>query len=199
MLINRHGLSPDDFYDAKGSPVSHVKAKMKNVGAQWAYNSTPCNIGGHTTRSRSGHCIVCRPSVIAFQKRSSVEGNIYIACSISKRYTKVGMTTEKLETRIQKLNSREVGGTNDWQPVIEIICSEPNKLELFVHSKLEKYRFLGLYDNLNIGNKEVFNCGIYKMIETIDEAIKTLDIKETNRFILATNLDVFNFRNLRRI
>lgn len=199
MLINRHGLSRNDFFDAKGSPVSHVKATMKKTGAQWAYNSTPCNNGGHTTRSRSGHCIVCRPAGIAFQKRNSVQGNIYIAGSISKRYTKVGMTTEILDMRIHKMNSRNVGETNDWQAIIEIRCSEPNKLELFVHSKLEKYRSLGLYDNMNTENKEIFSCGINKVIEVIHDAMITLNIKETYRHIVVPDLNLFNFRNLRRI
>ncbi len=199
MLIERHGLSIEEFFDAKGSPVNHVKANMKKAGFQWAYNSTACNNGGHTTRDRSGHCIVCNPASIAFQKRNSVQGYIYIACSLSKGYTKIGMTTEILETRIQKLNSREVGATNDWQPVVEIRCSEPNRLELLVHSKLERYKALGLYDNMDTENREIFRCGISKMLAVLDEAQAQLEMGQIRRRNYTTNLEQFNFKNIRRI
>lgn len=61
-FIKYHKLSIDDFYDAKGLPVGHVKTQMKNSDKLFAYNTTTCNNAGHNVRSRNGGCIICDTS-----------------------------------------------------------------------------------------------------------------------------------------
>lgn len=194
-LIERHDLEKSDFYNANGSPVSHIKGNMKRNSKLWAYNTTPCQNQGHTTRSRSGHCILCDPAKIAFQKRSSRVklGYLYIFCSIEKQYTKVGMTTEKPKIRIAKLNSRGVGGTNDWEIAYYIKISNPNEKEILIQQKLGRYKVLGEYYQ-NTESSELFRCSFEKAFKSFKEVITTNKLKEGT--LKKNKIQEFRFRNL---
>ncbi len=101
-FLKKHNLSPSDFYDARGetAKVYHDKAKM--VGCHFVINN--CQYG-HRLKGRSGHCIVCNPARIAFQKRDSKGGVVYVA--VSGKYCKVGVTDEKNKTKKESLDDRE--------------------------------------------------------------------------------------------
>ena len=76
-FIKEHGLSPSDFYDARGEHCKAYHDKAKAHGCRFViYNY--CQ-KGHRLKTRSGHCIMCRPANIAFQKRDSGKGIVYIA------------------------------------------------------------------------------------------------------------------------
>lgn len=70
-------------------------------------------------------------------KRTSQTGHLYLAGSKEKKIIKIGMTTEFIETRILKLNSKKVGDTNDWIILKTIECSKVNEIELKIHKRLE--------------------------------------------------------------
>jgi hypothetical protein len=168
-----------------------MKAKEK----LFAYNTTPCSNAGHKLRDRQGHCIVCDTANISFSLRKKQIGFIYIACSIRKEISKVGMTTEQIKSRLAKLNSRQVGNTNDWEIVYSIKCAKVNSVELLVHTELSKYQIKG--DHYGITeSKEIFRCGYEKARELVDKVIAENDIKIIEQKSYVFNTDKFKFRNL---
>ena len=98
-----------DFLYSQEIPLSHVfdatgmrkvdYAKvMKDAGFSFAYGTTPCAKGGHSLRTRQGHCIQCSTSVISYQTRYRAPGYVYIAGSPGARLLKIG-TTDELDRR----------------------------------------------------------------------------------------------------
>ena len=193
QFIEKHKLNKDDFFDAKGSPVNHDL--MKSIDKLFAYNTTPCQTAGHIIRDRHSHCVVCNTAHIAFMKRSCEDGSIYIAGSIKKQITKVGMTTEKIESRISKLNSRKVGNTDDWVALKTFECIKVNFIELAIHKELEKYKVSGDMYGDNESN-ELFRCSFEKANEIAEKAFKD----KKHKIIKASNLlyskEKYNFKNI---
>jgi hypothetical protein len=168
---------------------------MKSENKLFAFNTTPCNTSGHSIRDRHGHCIVCNTANIAFSIRKKQIAHIYIACSLIREITKVGMSTENIETRLSKLNSRKIGNTNDWQMISSVKCSQANNIELKVHSLLGKYQVKGeMYGSSEA--KELFRCSYQKAKEILDSVLESNNIKllESNNYI--HNKEKYQFRNL---
>src|SRR5690606_25909001 len=92
LFLEKHKITDREIIDAKGQTMYQLADFMISENKLFAYNTTECS-EGHTIRSRSGHCIVCRTAGITFIRRSLETGNVYIAGSIAKQYIKVGMTT----------------------------------------------------------------------------------------------------------
>ncbi|MHC8949822.1 hypothetical protein [Sphingobacterium hungaricum] len=114
QFTSNHQITENILIDAKGKAVNGIKEFMKNNDIYFAYNTTLCK-NGHNIRSRSGHCVVCDVARIAFVKRSFKNGCLYLFGSKSKQFLKLGMTTEIIENRLQKLKSRQIGGVQDWK------------------------------------------------------------------------------------
>jgi hypothetical protein len=128
-------------------------------------------------------------------KRSRESGSIYIVGSIKRQIIKVGMTTEKIENRVSKLNSRKVGNTNDWVALKTFDCIKVNFIEIKIHKEFEKYKISGdMYGDTE--SNELCRCSFEKANEIVkkvfnDERHEIL--KETNLFY---NKEVYSFKNL---
>ena len=194
-FIEKLKLNKDDFFDAKGLSINYVYDEMKRLDKLFAYNTTPCQNAGHIIRDRHNHCIVCNTASITFMKRSRESGSIYIAGSIKRQITKVGMTTEKIENRVSKLNSRKVGNTNDWVVLKTFECIKVNFIELKIHKELEKYQISGdMYGDTE--SNELFRCSFEKANEIVKKIFNDENheiIKETNLFY---NKEKYSFKNL---
>src|SRR5690606_552486 len=99
-----------------------------------------CQRGGHSLRTKSGHCIQCRTSNIAYQLRSSANGYVYLAYSASTNYVKVGYSKYHPQERAEFLRNGAYGNIKDWD-VKKVVKFERNagQIEFAVHSKLEPY------------------------------------------------------------
>lgn len=174
VFIKEHGLSPSDFYDARGE---HFRAYHDNAKARDCrfviYNY--CH-NGHRLKTRSGHCIMCRPANISFQNRDSGKGIIYIAKN--GRYCKVGMIENRRKSERDLLTHREYqlnsedgyGGMMGWK-ILKSWSLEKSagKVEREAHMLLEEYKVEKLYwysGELRTSN-ELFLCSS----ETAEEAV----------------------------
>lgn len=194
-FITKHNLNLDDFVDAKGLPVGQIRDEMKRLDKLFAYNTSACESGNHRIRDRHAHCIVCNTAAIAYMKRSRDSGTIYIAGSINKQIIKVGMTTEKIDVRILKLNSRKVGNTSDWVALKTYECHHVNSIELLVHSSLSKYKVTGdLYGKVE--SNELFRCSFDKADNLIEEMFRTSSHKATKVTSQIHDKTKYQFRNL---
>jgi len=189
-FIKLHNLDTDDFYNARGKPVLSCYNEMKSQEKLFAYNTTPCSNAGHTIRDRQGHCIVCSTVNISFSLRKKETGFIYIACSLGKEISKVGMTTELIKTRLAKLNSRKVGNTNDWEIIYSIRCTKVNSVELLIHNELRMYQY-GFTES-----KEIFRCSYQKAKEMVDKVILENHIVPIEEKVYSVNTEKYKFRNL---
>ncbi|WP_164121899.1 GIY-YIG nuclease family protein [Sphingobacterium sp. xlx-130] len=197
-FLNKHKIDKKYVIDAKGVTINDIKAQMKTNNKYFAYNSTKCKQGGHTIRSRSGHCIVCDVTRIAFVKRQYAVGKIYVFGSKSKQFVKVGMTTDHITSRLQKLNSRKVGGANDWEALCSLDVEDPNNMELSLHKLLKDYRVTGaLYEGTE--SKEIFRCSIFKVLDLINDYLVSKGVEGVISKDYSGILSDFNFKNLRSI
>ena len=197
-FLTHHKLDIDDFFDAKGKIIKSIYAEMKSKEKLFAYNAVACQNSGHRLRDRHNHCIVCHPANIAFSLRNKKVGFIYIACSLKKEITKVGMTTELIKTRLSKLNSRKVGNTNDWEILYSIKCAKANSVELSLQKELIKYQVKGDFYG-DTESKELFRCSYQKAKEIMDEFITHNKVKIIEQKSYVQNKEKYKFRNLRSV
>ena len=196
-FIEYHDLSEDDFFDAKGHSVKRYYREMKGNDILFAYNTNPCLKSGHTVRDRNGNCIMSNTAYIAFSIRKKQIGHIYIACSLRRQFTKVGMTTEKIENRKRKLNSRKVGNTQDWKMISSIKCAKANSIERKVHNNLAKYQIQGDFYG-NTESREIFRCSYQKAKEILDHVLKENNVNVLEQKSYVSDVKEYRFRNLVR-
>lgn len=82
LFLQSQGMSPGDVFDTKGRPPKAVKDEAKSAGKRLLLGA-PCQAKGHRLRTRAGHCVQCDPSKIAYQRRTEVPGDVYLAVSKS--------------------------------------------------------------------------------------------------------------------
>lgn len=194
LFLEKHKITKREVIDAKGQTMYQLADLMKSENKLFAYNTTQCS-KGHTIRSRSGHCIVCRPAGITFIRRSLETGNVYIAGSISKQYIKIGMTTVPLDHRFSRLNSRRVGNTNDWVLIKSIKCDFANMHEFAIQELLRKYRIEG--DKYgDVESQEIFRCSYEKANSTLEKYFEENEIPIIEKKTHLYNPEKYAFRNL---
>lgn len=190
-FIKEHNIDEELLYDANGLTVGKIKDQMKLENKLFAFNTTPCKKAGHRLRDRYNHCIMCNTASITFAKRTLEKGFIYIAGSLKLKLIKVGMTTEDLSVRLVKLNSRKVGGTNDWCLLQSYYVEKANRIELDIHKVLEKYQLSGSKNGTDdTESKELFHCSYITAKKVADE--KTGIEGKSHLF----NKSGFNFKNI---
>lgn len=196
-FLEHHKIECSDVIDAEGRSVSEIRELMKERDILFAYNTTPCEKAGHTIRDRNSHCIMCDTTAIAFMKRTRVTGFVYIAGSLSRNFIKVGMTTESIDKRISKLNSRKVGNTADWVAIKIIKCDHANIVELGIHERLGKYSVTGEVSNDDTESTEIFRCSYQKANEVVEKFFNERRIIKREEKILIIDQGKYNaFRNL---
>ncbi|MDM1350931.1 GIY-YIG nuclease family protein [Myroides marinus] len=192
-FIKEHKIDEKLLFNANGLTVGKVKDQMKLEKKLFAFNTTPCKKGGHKLRDRYNHCIMCNTAYITFSKRTLEKGFIYIAGSLKLKMIKVGMTTEDLSVRLSKLNSRKVGGVNDWCLLQSYYVEKANRIELDIHKVLEKYQLSGSKNGTDdTESKELFCCSYLTAKKVADEKIN----EEGKSHII--DKSAYNFKNLAR-
>lgn len=157
-FLQSQRMSPDDVFDAKGRPPKAVKDEAKAAGKRLLLG-IPCRVAGHRLRTRAGHCVQCDPSKIAYQRRTEVPGDVYLAVSKSLGWVKVGSSTN-IAQRSYKLNFDAYGGADDWTLAFYVRASDHGRLELAVHSVLSRYAVEAVYikDGRQQVSRECFKC-----------------------------------------
>lgn len=179
-FIYEHNLNPSDFYDARGEYYKSYHDNAKKHGCRFVIYNYCQN--GHRLRTRSGHCIICDPRRIAFQKRESGKGIVYIAKN--GIYSKVGMIENKRKTEKDLLEHREYqlntedgyGGMIGWR-IVKSWTLEKNagKVERETHLLLREYKVEKLYwysGELRTSN-ELFKCSAKKAEEAVLIALES--------------------------
>jgi hypothetical protein len=112
-FLEKHDISLGAVFDASGMSRREYRPVMKALGKDVAIGVRPCASAGHTMRTRTGHCVVCDPAVLAYQRRWRTKAFIYVAGSRSLKAVKVGLTSH-VENRMFSLKYLCYAGADDW-------------------------------------------------------------------------------------
>ena len=163
------GVPLSRVYDATGMAPSEYRQIMKALEMQVAYGVTPCRAAGHTLRTSAGHCVQCGPHNLAFLRRYSEPGEVYVAFSRGAYLTKVGTALDS-ESRVLRLNELGYGDIYDWELRASRYCDNAGRVEFRVHQALCDYRESRTYlrDGLPVDCQELFGCEWAEAVDLID-------------------------------
>ena len=174
-FLGSQNILTSKVFDAEGMPKWLYRVLMKEAGVPFACRTTPCRKGNHRLRTRSGHCIQCDTSKIAFMLRWHSAGYIYVAYSPFLELTKIGFS-EDASARIATLNSIGYGGGNDWMLIQEFYCvtdggkKEAAAQRLVSNSQMEIYY---IREYVSIRCYEVYACSPEDAITACEDAMAT--------------------------
>ena len=173
-FLKRHSIAPAQIFDA--STTKNKTARISQMDAlelSFYFSGAACQKGGHTLRTKSGHCIQCDTSKIAYQLRHSSAGFVYLAYSKNNKLAKVGFTKSSPQDRAVILRKEQYANVSDWV-IKRKFKFEKNagREEFAIHSLLEDYLKPITYEKqrgIMVECREVFSCEIEVAIKAFDE------------------------------
>jgi hypothetical protein len=169
-FVNSHIIPISKFFDATGLSKDERVRAMDVLGKVFYYGGAGCKNGGHTLRTKSGHCIQCDTSRIAFQMRSTASGYVYLAQSPSTKLIKIGYSKLHPQDRGEFLRKEAYGGIKDWD--IKRIChveKDAGKKEFLAHSALSEFNKNIVYEKykgIYVECREIFSCDLDYALST---------------------------------
>lgn len=131
-FLRKQGLSKQDVFDAREIPLKEAKPQAKLEGKSVLLGSK-CQKAGHRLRTRSGHCIQCDTSKIAFAGRNSTPADFYLAFTPRGNLVKFGISSDAHQ-REESLRTSKYGGFDDWQIIVARRVKAAEQLESHVKS-----------------------------------------------------------------
>lgn len=162
LFIEKCGLTTGDVFDASGMKKAEYRSQMKALDLLVAYGVSPCKAGGHTMRTRHGHCLQCDTANLGFLKRYKEPGQVYLAWSVRAKWAKIGMAKHAAE-RIKTLNQWKYGGLDDWSLKLHFDCQKAGEVENVAQSLLAQHSKQGV--SYCLGKtvrecRELFQCNL---------------------------------------
>lgn len=190
-FIVRHKIPIDRVYNATGMKPSIYGPAMSAGGYEIAVGVTPCKKEGHTIRTRSGECAVCNPAALAFQKRFSIEGYVYLAHSERLKLVKVGFSRD-VQDRQYMLNLLAYGGAADWQIIKHALIENGGAIELQLQQRLSQHKAPAGYIKQGswVECNELFQCSVAEALLEFEKVVlqSHADVSETES-VLAKQSD----------
>lgn len=171
-FLNQHGIPLTRVFDATGMKRAEYSSAMKSAGASIAIGVSPCSGIGHRMRNRSGHCVMCTPMYLAFQKRHEENAQIYVALSKRSNLIKIGIAKDAQE-RMRNINYYGYGGNHDWEIKFSKSVANAGKVEAESQKLISNKKINVVYerDGENVDCREIFNCDLNLAIQTVKQAI----------------------------
>lgn len=179
-FLESQNVPLSSVFDASGLSKKEYIELMRDLEKDIAFGVSPCRKAGHTLKTRAGHCIQCDPARIAFQRRHSQSGWIYIAGSINKHFIKVGFTSD-IKKRESTLRSQHYGGTSDWKIIYSSkIMKDGGQAEFQIHSALNDYFSPRTFikSGKEIFCYEIFDCDYNTAKKALDEVLTQYESTE---------------------
>jgi len=173
-FIKRHGISLDEVFDATDYSQALYRNIMKNRGYIVASGVTKCNQNHDSLRTRSGHCVMCNPASLSFQKRHKNVGDLYVMHSQSTKLIKVGVADSAHE-RVISLNKQSYGDIKDWKLAYMVRIMNAGYSEEIIHNRLHLHREDRYFSKGGemILAQEIFSCSIKNAIKEIKLLLET--------------------------
>ena len=172
-FLAQHGIPLSAVFNATGMSSGRYKPIMKAGDFLVAYGVAPCSRGGHTLRTRYGHCVQCDTKHIAYIRRHSEPGYVYLLHSKSTNLVKVGASVDPT-SRECNLNGYSYGGASDWTIVESFFTQDYAKHENLAHRHLAAHRTTGNYFDRGgwIECNELYRCSVAVAKDAIIAALK---------------------------
>jgi len=145
-FLRKHNIDESLVFDSGGISKNKYQEICKNEGYLFVAGASPCRRGGHTLRTKNGHCIVCNPANITFARRAYSSGYVYVLYSESQRISKVGFTNHLPDRRLRHLNTIRYGGITDWKLLDFLKSDHAGRIEILFHRELKAYRHSLTYE-----------------------------------------------------
>lgn len=173
-FLSKYQVPQEKLFNATGMSNLAYKERMKGGNYFIAYGTVPCGSGGHTLRTRAGHCFQCNPQNISYQSRHRSEGMVYVAESIaSSRIVKVGCA-ESAQERISGLNSEQYAGRRDWVLKFSTDVKNMGLVESSTHAALAPYAITDksyYKEGLKTNCREIFSCPVSTAVGVLNNVI----------------------------
>lgn len=176
-FLEKYGIPVSATFDANGMKKTDYGARMKELGKELAYGVTPCRAAGHRLRNRSGHCVRCKPEYLAFRKRYSETGFVYVASSKEVGMSKIGFSTDPA-ARLATLNRLGYGGATDWTQQFEIETTSAGRVEFNSQKTLEGHRTPTTYlrEGTVVECNETFSCDAQLAIDVVKGEAEAINV-----------------------
>jgi hypothetical protein len=167
-FLQQHNISRDQVFDATGLSQPEYKELMKEGSFVIATGVSKCKKGGHSLKTRSGHCVVCDPAKLTFQKRHETPGYLYVLYSSSKRLVKVGVAGDADE-RVISANKQSYGNIDDWTLKFSVRVLNAGQAEKIIHDALADYKTKRYFikNGVWVLAQEIFSCSMKYAIKAI--------------------------------
>jgi hypothetical protein len=158
-FLNSYRIDLSELFDASGMRKRDYQRDMEKTGQHFAFGVKPCKKGGHTIRTKYGHCVQCEPARLSYMLRHRQPGDVYIAGSQAQRLIKIGSSTQKDE-RLYNLNLVKYGGASDWEILVTAESDEAGKIEARAQERLSKFKCPSTYfrSGMKTTCYELFRC-----------------------------------------
>jgi len=172
-FLQKHNISVNQVFDATGLSKIEYRALMKEGGFVVATGVTRCKKGNHSLKTRAGHCVLCNPACLAFQKRHETPGDLYVFYSSSKRLVKVGVAEDAYE-RVISANKQSYGNIDDWKLKFSIRVLNAGQAEKIIHDALAEYKKQRYFlkDGSWVLAQEIFACSVKIAISEIKNRLE---------------------------
>ncbi len=148
---------------------------MEEQGFYFYSGGARCAKGGHSLRTKAGHCIQCDTSKIAYQLRSAASGYIYLAYSAATSLVKIGFTKHHPQDRAKLLREQRYANADDWDvKKLAKLERDAGKIEFSLHAALEQYQRPITYSKTAgqiVECREVFACDLSTAFAAFQAAI----------------------------
>lgn len=191
-FLSQHDIHISRVFDATGLRTKDWKQRMKDLGKMIAVGTSPCDGGGHTMRTKYGHCAICNPAALAFLRRYSETAYVYVAGSKSLRRVKVGFASD-IERRMMTLNQLGYGDSSDWECIYWTHTEGAGRKEHEAQLALSVYASPTSYlrDGTWVDCLEVFACDGATAVAALQNAVSKPLKTWTNHKIAS-----FDFENI---
>lgn len=186
-FLARHGYSEEDIYDgryqSKEGRAGAAKEAGKHLVLAGVIGRGNCGSMGHRLRTRAGHCIQCKPTNIAFQRREDTPGYVYIAGSLSGRIIKIG-TTGDLNQRENQMRAEGYGGSKDWIVLFSLYVDRGGAFERGASDRVNGKRVYRTYtkDGIEQGAVELHLCSFSEALRAMTERLSDEERKRLTVF-----------------
>lgn len=173
-FLKEQGIAPSQVFDASFTKKKlDVQKQMETLDLSFYFGHSACRSGGHTLRTKAGHCIQCDTSKIAYQLRHSAAGYIYLAYSQDKKLAKVGFTKNDPQERAELLRQEKYANASDWDvKKIAKYEKDAGRREFAIHSRLGHYQKSITYEKYKgqmVECREVFSCSLDAASKVFDD------------------------------
>lgn len=168
-------ISDSMLFDASGLSTGERIESMELLEKAFYYGGAKCAKGGHTLRTKAGHCIQCSTAKIAYQLRSRAAGYIYLALSPSTLLIKIGFSALHPQDRGAFLRHEAYGNLKDWEVKrVHNATRNAGQKEFAVHGSLSHFQKPISYQKTQ-GNfvecREIFQVELRLALATFDRVM----------------------------